>query len=101
MLAEYDSVLPGLAERIVVMAEKEQEAHHALQNKRLGFVYRLQSRGQWLGLVSVGMYCAVAAVMAYAGAPWPAGVIVLASLASLAGAYMLGRKNDKRGQRSD
>jgi uncharacterized membrane protein len=44
VLAEYDRVLPGLAERIVVRAEKEQKFRHDATNRQIS----IASTGQFL-----------------------------------------------------
>jgi uncharacterized membrane protein len=58
MLAEYEKVQPGLADRIVAMAEKEQAHHHEMakeivlaQSKDLKMARREKTFGQICGLL--------------------------------------------------
>lgn len=43
--AKYEEVLSGAADRILAMAEKEQEVRHELEKKEA----KLKGRGMWLG----------------------------------------------------
>lgn len=93
-LAAYDRVMPGLAERIVTMAEREQSQSHAQARQAMKFTESLHKRGQWFGLFAILAACATAAAFAFAGAPKWGAVIVLASLGSLAGAFILDRRHN-------
>jgi uncharacterized membrane protein len=50
-LAEYEQVLPGLAERIVKMAETQMVHRQGLEAKHLDGESRRANRGQYCGLV--------------------------------------------------
>ena len=49
MFAKYDDVLPGAAERLFTMAEKEQEHRIDWETKALSGSIRSTTLGQWLG----------------------------------------------------
>lgn len=51
LLGQYDQVKPGLAERIVRMAEREQHHRHAMDKAEIEAPHELARRGQWFGLV--------------------------------------------------
>ena len=96
-LAEYDRVHPGLAERIVGMAERQQAPHHATTTRVLDGTLSTTKRGQIFGLVAVGMACVSAVFIASFGAPKVAGAIVLVGLASLAGAFIVQHRKEREG----
>jgi uncharacterized membrane protein len=51
MLAEYDTVHEGLANRIVSMAESEQQHRHQMENQSLRAAVTAESRGQHYALI--------------------------------------------------
>ena len=58
MFKEYEEALPGAADRILGMAEKEQEHRQQWEMRALGGEQRNFGRGQWLGfsisVISIG-----------------------------------------------
>ena len=82
--ARYDEVLPGAAERILVMAEKEQ-AHRHMHDDTSD---RLQVLGLWLGTGLVILLVLLAAFALYRGSSGPAIAIVVA-MSTLATIYVL------------
>lgn len=51
ILRQYGEVVPGGAERIMAMAERNQEHRHKLESDVILKGVRNESRGQWLGFV--------------------------------------------------
>jgi uncharacterized membrane protein len=49
--AGYDKALPGSAERILAIAEKEVEHRHKNEDKLIEQSIRKSGRGQWLGFI--------------------------------------------------
>jgi uncharacterized membrane protein len=49
MLADYNQAFAGCAERIVAMAEKEQQHRHETESRDLKGAIALASRGQFIG----------------------------------------------------
>ncbi|MCL2717099.1 MAG: DUF2335 domain-containing protein [Alphaproteobacteria bacterium] len=101
-LGEYEAVLPGAADRILSMAEKEQSNRHRWWHRRLtwdvvisilslsfGFILSLS-------LASGAIYCAVI------GQPWVAGVLVGSSACGAVATLIRGRhlfgKDDNQAQ---
>ena len=83
ILKQYDEIEPGLANRIVCMAEKEQEHRHGCENKCV----KADSRDSLLGIVSAFLICVS---MIYAGVKIVLGVphisgLLSGSVISLAG----------------
>jgi uncharacterized membrane protein len=92
LLAGYERALPGCAERIVAMAEKEQRHRHEMQKQELDARLKMMQRGQYFafGLGAVGMIGGLALV----GASKPVGGLsaFCLSLGSLVGVYLFNSK---------
>lgn len=100
VLQGYDDVLPGAAERIVQMAEKEQHQRHSLDDLLAASATRQRARGQWFAFMLGGGALALAAFMVQAGHPGYAIVAMISSIAPLAGALIYRRRSqaaDKSG----
>ncbi len=71
MLREYESTLPGMADRVVAMAEKEQEIRRR-DNKHILYNDTSKISGSIivsLSLVGAGVFCG------FIGQPWLGGVL--------------------------
>lgn len=82
----YELALPGAADRILSMAEKEAVHRQKLDVKLVEAGIRQSGTGQWLGLVSILASCAVIVYGIYAKAPLafiPGTITGLASLAAV------------------
>lgn len=96
-LQEYENVVPGLAVRIVEMAEREQasrhqgdraaEEHARQQNEIVAQHsandYQLKTRGQYMGCGALLLVLGLAAAMVYVGSPGSAAGMVATVAASL------------------
>lgn len=98
VLAQYENVLPGLADRI--MAESERQRAHRQEAEMT--LIRNDARARMAGLI-VGMVVALAAlalagVLAALGQSVWAVAIALAEIAALAGVFVLGhlRRREER-----
>jgi uncharacterized membrane protein len=102
-LRGYEEVQAGLAERIVVMAEKQvsmaerQEVHrHAMEHRMVFGMSRRATLGLWLAFVL--------AVFVFAGSMWlidkghdlAGGVLAAGDLAGLLGTFVYGRWDQRR-----
>jgi uncharacterized membrane protein len=92
-LAEYDTVLAGAAERIIVMAER-QAAH---RQKLEEFAIRAEDRRSWGGLVA-GCIVAVgfmvgSVLLGLNGQPWQGAVLGSTTLASIVGTFVYGTRS--------
>ena len=94
-LEEYDSVLPGGAERIFSMAEKEQEARHKYNQDTLDGEINRDRRGQWMGFSIAVIILAMAAIFAWRGNTAFAGTLVAIDLIGLVSVFVLGRRSSK------
>lgn len=66
-LAKYNEAVPDAAERIIKMAEKEQDNRHKLQEKELRDKGKLESRGQCLGFILAVLFAGISVFLAYLG----------------------------------
>lgn len=75
--AKYATVIPDAPERILRMAEKEQDHRLALERQILPENLRAAKRGQWLG-AGISALALTLAVIAHAiGAPWQVSVALV------------------------
>ena len=88
MYREYENALPGSAERILVMAEKEQDHRIAWETEALSASGQETKRGQWLGF-AIAAACLVAAIFLAVSGREVAASIAVASIALGAGAVSL------------
>ena len=83
-MRQYDQLLPGLAERIVRMPEREQSHRHMMTDTIIARDYRLRTTGQWMGmgaLVLILAFCAFLAVLGNtAAAAWVAAVVIIGTV---------------------
>jgi uncharacterized membrane protein len=68
-LQAYENTLPGLAERIVVMAETEQRERIKQESAQLEKAFSLESRGQIFAFLCVLLLAASAVACAFLGVP--------------------------------
>ncbi len=88
MLIQYNQASPGAADRIITMAEKEQQHRHSndtVDNK-------VKIRGQWMGIISLSLILLLAAYLAHLGHPGLAVSLAIGTVASVVGIFVLGKK---------
>lgn len=94
-LARYDQLIPGVAARIVRMAEREQE--HAISQQQLALQSDVSARAKALSLHARGQVFALILALAGIGASvglaltghdWVAGVIAGSVIVALATAFL-------------
>ena len=99
ILQGYNQITPGLAERIVSMAEKEASHRHEIEHKELTADISDQNKifsearlGQICGLI-IGLAAIIAgAYTATNGAQWPGGIIGGGGVIGLVSVFIYGRK---------
>jgi len=105
-LREYETICPGAAARLIVMAEEEAKHRHAMDNEAasqnkliISNDHRERSRGQHYGL-GIGVLSLVVSVVAIInGAEKVAMVIGGSTVVGLVTVFVIGRlkKNDPQG----
>ena len=95
MLARYNQLCPGFAERILQLAEREAENRQSLERTQTEIAQRdipaareETKRGQWMSFVITIVAFISAAFCAYINQPWVAGVIAGATLVSVVSTIM-------------
>ena len=93
MYKGYEEVLPGSAERILTMAEKEQEHRITWESKALHVMEREVFLGQWFGL-GIALCCIIAAVfLAARRYQWVASILAGVSAVGLVGRFITKRNS--------
>ena len=90
-LKDYDAIMPGLGERLVRMAEREQDHRHVADNRIIG----LYERGQWFGLFLGLVGLAIGGGLLYIGAEIGGIAALLLSIGTLAGSLLFSRRQDR------
>lgn len=96
-LAAYDEVLPGLANRIVEMAELEQQHRHGLERVELTQPYNLAQRGQAFGLILAVLVLAFGCLLIVTGSPILGAGVVGLDLVALVAVFVTGRSSNEGG----
>lgn len=88
ILADYEAVTPGLADRLVAMAERNQDQRHGLENRVIDSQIRLASTGQFIAgaIAIVGLL--VAGAVGIWGNPLVGFAIAGSDLATMAGLFL-------------
>jgi uncharacterized membrane protein len=95
-LREYESVLPGLADRIVQMAEREQNQRHAMQRATILGSQEITKRGQQYGLAVAVIVLVVAMILVLTGHDKAGMVLASVDLVSLVAVFVVGRVASSR-----
>jgi uncharacterized membrane protein len=91
-LSGYNEIVPGAAERIILMAEKSQDHQIYMERTAIAAQKRESLVGQIFALVISLSAFGTAVLMAVMGHPTVAGVIGGSTVVSLAVAFITGRK---------
>lgn len=87
-------MLPGLAERIVRLTEREQKHRHEVVTLAVKRASRLRERGQMLGIFALALMLAFCAFLVVAGSPKVAGFVAVGVIAAVVGIFVTGRNAD-------
>lgn len=90
-MREYEQVLPGLAERIVAMPEREQGFRHSATQDLIQRDYGLRKTGQWLGILALVLILAFCAFLAAIGGIAAAASVAGVTIVSTVGIFVLGQ----------
>ena len=93
LYGQYERVLEGSAERILAMAEREQQHRTAWESKQLEVAASEATGGQWLGFVVVIICIGSAVYLSSIGHQWVAGVVAGTSVVGLVGRFVQGRSS--------
>jgi len=107
-LEEYERICPGAAERIIAMAEREQNSNHDLVRADIQLAQSAQrddtadkKRGMYLGFAAFGLMMLCALIALHWKEPWMAGAFLATSVASAVGIFVQGRSKQKNDTSDD
>ncbi|AFL85103.1 putative membrane protein [Belliella baltica DSM 15883] len=94
-LIRYNSVIPEGADRIMKMAERQQEHRMSLETKVVNSQSKQSGLGQWFGLIIglVGIGCGT--FLAYSGETTVGGIIAGGTVVSLVSVFVIGKSLQK------
>jgi uncharacterized membrane protein len=101
MLVQYEQALPGLAERIVAMPEREQAHRHGYLDRETGRQFKIRRRGQDYALIAMVLVLAFAGALAWMGQPALAAQVVIATLVGVVGIFATGKWLDRKADKDD
>ena len=101
MLAEYERVLPGLAERIVAMPEREQAHRHDYVATESDRQFKIRRRGQDYALVGMVLILSFALILALSGETEWAVKLVIGTLVGIVGIFVTGKWFDAKAASED
>lgn len=87
MLKEYEKLVPGLANRLVELTEKEQAHRHQVVSESIDIAKGGQRKAFWLALIVI--FAAV--LFGLKGDTWLAGTLVGVDLVALVSAFVVGK----------
>lgn len=94
-LAQYKSILPDAPERIMAMAEKEQQHRHDVDNAMVKGGLKQRSRGQILGFILALLFGAASLILGLKGQTTLAGILGTTTVIGLATVFVLNKKPSK------
>lgn len=101
MLAEYDEILPGLAERIVAMPEREQAHRHSLIEKETSRQFRLRQLGQHYALLGMALLLSFSVLLTLLGDPAWGGRVAIFTIVAVVGIFVTGKVADAKASDAD
>lgn len=95
-LQEYEGILPGSVDRILKMAESQQEHRMQMENKAISEQLSFNKRGQILGFVIFLIGIGVAILFAYWDMKNFAGIFLTVTMGTLISIFVLGKRDSKK-----
>ena len=96
LLEKYNEIIPNAAERILIMAEKQQEHRQELERKVIFSNAGSQKEGLYLGFV-VAMTAIIGGIVLVAKGKEATGLTaVITALAALVGVFIYGKHEQKK-----
>ncbi|REF28653.1 putative membrane protein [Xenorhabdus cabanillasii] len=92
VLKDYESILSGSTERILLFREKEQKFQYDNQKLALDGMIKKDRRGQWMGFSIAMFILIIATLFALRGEMVFAGTLITIDLIGLAAVFVIGRK---------
>ena len=100
-LAQYKSILPDAPERIMAMAEKEQQHRHDVDNTMVEGGLKQRSRGQVLGFILALFFGVASLFLGLKGQTALAGILGTTTVIGLAVVFVLNKKPSKDNEQKE
>ncbi len=95
-LEHLERINPGMANRCMEMAEREQSHRHQMDATLLKSEFSLRGRGQTFGLMGLALLLIVTAFLAYLGFGTEAATLGSATIIGVVGIFVTGRYFDEK-----
>ena len=95
ILAQYDKVLPGLAERIVSMAERREEHQQSIEKTVVEGGSKRADRGLIIGAIVAIILILCGTFLVYNGHDWAGTTLVVATIVGLVGVFVYNTQKRK------
>ncbi|PHM29476.1 DUF2335 domain-containing protein [Xenorhabdus innexi] len=96
VLRDYESILSGSTERILLFREKELEFQYDNNRLALDGMIKKDRRGQWMGFSIAMFILIIATFFAFRGEMVFAGTLITIDLIGLAAVFVIGRKSGSK-----
>jgi uncharacterized membrane protein len=100
-LEHLERITPGLADRVVAMAEKEQDMRHGTTRDVVTKEFALRGRGQFFALIALFALLAVVCYIAYLGDPKNAMLLGIGTIGAVVAIFVTGRWFDSSENETD
>jgi len=95
-LAKYNEIIPDGANRIMLMAERQQEHRFGLENKAMDSQLKQSSRGQIFGFIICLIGLSVSGYMAYLGYAIAGSILGGTGLIGLVSLFVVGKYKQRK-----
>jgi uncharacterized membrane protein len=100
LLREFDSVVPGCAERIIKMAEDQSTHRQFLERTVVVGDSKRANHGLWVGGVIAALFLAGSVFLIHEGHEWPGVALGSVDLVGIIGAFVYGTRS-RRAERTE
>lgn len=94
--AQYEKILPGSADRILKMAEKQQDHRIEVEKEAISKSLSHNRRGQTFGFIAMLLMLGLAVLFVFKGMKWWAGIIGTVTIATLVTLFISGNVQNKK-----
>lgn len=95
-MRQYDAILPGLAERIVALPEREQAHRHGVVDTMVKGEVALKRRGQSFAMASVVLFLGFSGLLVYCGQFDWAAKVAMFGIVGIVGIFVTGKWADAK-----
>ena len=100
-LQEYENTMSGAANRVFLMAEKEQDDRIGKGNTIIRRQLNQSSTGQWMAFILALLFLGAGVFLGYNGHDWLAGTIVGTTLLGLVAVFITGKYKEEKSEKVD